>query len=473
MRVRSGLLLHLWPCAVALALVAFARPAAAQCTITGPSQVCAGGIELCGPAYGVEFQWNGPGGPFPNSQCITVTQPGTYTLRFFDGDNGLWFGPCSHVVTAGSGGTVSTCSITGPTSGCVETGVNLCGPDGQAEYAWTGPDGFTASTACITAMASGSYSLVVRAAGAGCMSAPCVQTVSLTPCRIGGGDNCPWPPSAWSRQCRTRQPSLSDEQIAALAKCVDDRSDVFTWNDDGERFCRTVANRCDLRARARRHFAAVLASVCATDLDVVPRRSKPLGLDGATEVTFPDGRKMTVSAWMGDAETRLLQLENRSLRSGGVKDGYRAIIRDGWWIDHGHGMGPVCGVEPLKVALSTAVVSDEADDVVDPDFSLDEELADDPETGVRIDRLSPNPSPGSVFVSFSVVVETGDDVSIGVYDIAGRQLRELARGHHEPGSYMVRWDGRAEDGTNVPSGMYFVLGRVGGERTESRLMLVR
>jgi hypothetical protein len=470
MRVRTALFLPLC-LGVTLMLAGSAGRAAAQCYVIGPSEMCSGGVELCAPPQGVEFQWTGPSGPLPGTACILATQPGTYTLRFFDGDNGLWFGPCSHTVEAGGGG--AACSITGPTTGCTETGVELCGPEGMSEYTWTGPDGFTASTACVTAMASGTYSLVVRAS-AGCMSEPCSHTVSLAPCRIGGGDNCPWPPSAWTRQCKSRKPALSREQIGAIAKCVDDRSAVFAWGDDeGGRFCRTVANRCDLRARARRHFAAVLASVCATDLGIVARRNKPLGLHLSTPVEFADGRKTTVGEWVADAESRLLALENRSLRAGGVKDGYRALIREGWWIDHGRGMGEVCGVSPMVLAnAASSGESAEDDDHIEPDFSLDEELAD-AENGVRIDRVSPNPSPGTVFVNFSVAVESGEDVSVAVYDIAGRQLRELARGRHEPGSYTVRWDGVADDGRPVPSGMYFVLGRVGAERTETRLMLVR
>ena len=468
MRVRTALFLPLC-LGVTLMLAGSAGRAAAQCYIIGPSEMCAGGVELCAPPQGVEFEWVGPAGPLPNTSCILATEPGTYTLWFFDGDNGLWFGPCAHTVEAGSGGT--SCSITGPTSGCSETGVELCGPQGMAEYTWTGPDGFTASTACITAMASGTYSLVVRAA-AGCMSEPCSHTVSLAPCNVGGGVNCPWPPSAWTRQCKSRTPALTREQVAAIASSVDDRSAVFAWDDDGEGFCRTVANRCDLRARARRHFAAVLASVCASDIGIVARRNRPLGLHLSTSVQFEDGRTTTVGDWIANAESRLLALENRALRSAGVKDDYRALIREGWWIDHGLGMGEVCGVSSLVVASAASHTESAEDDHIEPDFSLDEELAD-AETGVRIDRVSPNPSPGTVFVNFSVAVASGEDVSVAVYDIAGRQLRELARGRHVPGSYTVRWDGVADNGRPVPSGMYIVLGRVGAERTETRLMLVR
>lgn len=47
------------------------------------------------------------------------------------------------------------------------------------------------------------------------------------------------------------------------------------------------------------------------------------------------------------------------------------------------------------------------------------------------------------------------------------------RGPQSPGSYVARWDGRDEFGAPARGGMYFVLGRIDGERVQTRVTLVR
>ena len=58
---------------------------------------------------------------------------------------------------------------------------------------------------------------------------------------------------------------------------------------------------------------------------------------------------------------------------------------------------------------------------------------------------------------------SGEAVDIGVYDIAGRRVRTLARGPQSPGRHVTSWDGRDERGAEVRSGMYFVRVRIGTE----------
>jgi len=73
--------------------------------------------------------------------------------------------------------------------------------------------------------------------------------------------------------------------------------------------------------------------------------------------------------------------------------------------------------------------------------------------GLRAVR--PNPFREGATVDFSVGRRSR--VSLGVYDIMGRQVRSLARGLWlEPGPQSLRWDGRSESGAAVSAGVYFV-----------------
>jgi hypothetical protein len=58
---------------------------------------------------------------------------------------------------------------------------------------------------------------------------------------------------------------------------------------------------------------------------------------------------------------------------------------------------------------------------------------------------------------------TPNHVDLGVYDLAGRKLADIAKGEFAAGSYTRRWDGRDAAGNVARSGMYFFKLRVGNE----------
>lgn len=96
--------------AAAIVLCAAAPTAAsAQCTVSGPDSMCAGqSVELCAAEGTSEWTWTGPGGVLlGSSRCISVSAPGTYRVRLFDGDNGLFF-TCERTVS------VASCDTTPP-----------------------------------------------------------------------------------------------------------------------------------------------------------------------------------------------------------------------------------------------------------------------------------------------------------------------------------------------------------------------
>ncbi len=464
-------------CTLALTAALAAAGASAQCLVTGPDSMCGGSVQLCGPPGLCEYEWTGPNGFLANTECVTVTQPGVYSLRVFDCLNGLWFGPCTHTVASGTG---PSCSITGPTSGCEGTPVELCGPGGGLEHQWTGPNGFSATTACVSVSVSGTYQLVVRDPATGCSSAPCQQDVVFQPCRTLRV-NCPRKASFWARQCSPRDParvSLSPEQLAQVAAGVDERAASLNWEDDRDSFCRAVrwSVPCNVRMRAKRQFVAALANVCAGSLGLVTRSGQPVALDPDTPLQLGD-LTTTVGAWLAYADARIAELEGRSLNDRQVRLAYRELIHVAWNINHGRGIGEVCGsqlgglvseIQPTSGAL------DDDEDAVDPDdASLLIATADDAVPTLIFERPAPNPFSSSARIAYTVTDASEEDVVIGVYDLTGRLVRELVRERQAPGRYEVQWDGQAADGGPAKNGVYFVNGRVGRQPVQARLTLLR
>src|SRR4029078_3374166 len=78
---------------VLVALVALSSRVNAQCAITGPSEVCGSAVTLCAPDGAEVYEWTLPDGSQQWTQCITVTEPGSYSMRYFDPLAGNWTTP--------------------------------------------------------------------------------------------------------------------------------------------------------------------------------------------------------------------------------------------------------------------------------------------------------------------------------------------------------------------------------------------
>jgi len=66
------------------------------------------------------------------------------------------------------------------------------------------------------------------------------------------------------------------------------------------------------------------------------------------------------------------------------------------------------------------------------------------------------PNPGIGVMSIRYQVAGVSDVSLCVYDAAGRLVRTIIKGACEPGCYTQVWDSRDDLGRRVPAGVYFV-----------------
>jgi hypothetical protein len=157
--------------------------------------ICDGGsAQFCGPEapYGstYTYEWHGPGEPYSNQRCITVTQDGLYTLDVTDDSTG-----CSSTSTCEQYLTVHQlppCDIQGPPFICSGFDAELCGPeDDDYSYEWDGPSPPYPDTSCITVDETGTYTLTVTDNVTRCSSGTCeheLQVGDPPPCEITGPD---------------------------------------------------------------------------------------------------------------------------------------------------------------------------------------------------------------------------------------------------------------------------------------------
>jgi len=92
-------------------------------------------------------------------------------------------------------------------------------------------------------------------------------------------------------------------------------------------------------------------------------------------------------------------------------------------------------------------------------------------------RLSvwPNPSPSGASIEFPAAA--GDRPRIGVYDPAGRRIRDLSADLSADcscaGFHRLAWDGRDDSGRAAPAGGYLIRVRTGRATATSRLVMMR
>jgi hypothetical protein len=88
-----------------------------------------------------------------------------------------------------------------------------------------------------------------------------------------------------------------------------------------------------------------------------------------------------------------------------------------------------------------------------------------------LNKAVPNPFTGSMSYAYEVV--GGDQpVDIGVYNVAGRLVKSLAKSTMPTGRHTATWNGTDEAGARVPGGVYFVRVRLGAETQQQRVIFL-
>lgn len=86
-------------------------------------------------------------------------------------------------------------------------------------------------------------------------------------------------------------------------------------------------------------------------------------------------------------------------------------------------------------------------------------------------RAYPNPANGSVTFRFAIPVK--GNVTLHVYDIAGRNVATLVNGVLPPGEHTIAWRRTSALGRTVAAGVYFFEMRAGQSRTIKRVVILR
>ncbi len=73
----------------------------------------------------------------------------------------------------------------------------------------------------------------------------------------------------------------------------------------------------------------------------------------------------------------------------------------------------------------------------------------------HIGQFSPNPASGMTSIPVTISTAAEGSVSLVVYDLSGRQIRDLSSGIAAAGSHNLNWDCRDSGGDIVPGGLYF------------------
>jgi murein DD-endopeptidase MepM/ murein hydrolase activator NlpD len=85
--------------------------------------------------------------------------------------------------------------------------------------------------------------------------------------------------------------------------------------------------------------------------------------------------------------------------------------------------------------------------------------------------INPNPFVGSARVSY--VLPARGRVTVGIYDVRGRLVRNLLDQTVDSGPGSVEWNARDDHGAHVPSGIYFVKASAAGKVLSRKLAVAR
>jgi hypothetical protein len=143
------------------------------------------------------------------------------------------------------------------------------------------------------------------------------------------------------------------------------------------------------------------------------------------------------------------------------------------------GLGEVDVVDSLQVSWpsgeyqeTTLVSADTLITMVEPDDQSGAgEVAG---TSTRVLLYANRPNPFTTATTLRYELPRAASVSLGIYDVEGRLVRELVSGQPQPaGPYSYRWDGRNQAGRAVVSGVYFYRLQTDRETLTRRMVVLR
>jgi uncharacterized repeat protein (TIGR01451 family) len=290
-----------------------------------------------------------------------------------------------------------------------------------------------------------------------------------------GGGSCPRTVGYWSAQCAQKgngSTKFSKDKVIAIAECVDASVQIFSWaggtaSFDG--FCATItpSKPMDCKKQALRQFAGLLANSCVGSLGFKASNGDSvfLNLSDPNPCTSSFPGASTLGDLIHAIDNALVQLKNENADAQDQR--YCAIVECADGINNGRGIPIATGCAEGVAAPSRGVSGSDLD--VDAGSGTIQ-----PGT-IELYRPQPNPFQNTTEIAYAVG-GSGENVQIGIYDVAGRQVRGLVHEFRPAGTYRVMWNGADDGGRSVAHGVYFLRAYVGGQRVAeaaSRILYLR
>ena len=153
------------------------------------------------------------------------------------------------------------------------------------------------------------------------------------------------------------------------------------------------------------------------------------------------------------------------------------ITEDGGvsWSTFGTGL-PASGVMDLVLhhptrTLTTATHGRSMYKIDVSNLSVIQDIEDIIQTGFTLAHIYPNPFNNQSTIEFELAKNL--NVSVAIYDLLGRRIKELANQTFPAGTHRLHWDGTNQQGSPASSGVYLVRLSAGDRQIIRRISLVK
>jgi len=91
----------------------------------------------------------------------------------------------------------------------------------------------------------------------------------------------------------------------------------------------------------------------------------------------------------------------------------------------------------------------------------------------RIGRYTSSPNPFNPTTIISVELLANANLNVTIYDLKGREIKNLVNQNYAPGTYQFMWNGTSQSGLAVPSGVYIYTVQSGNNISSSQITLLK
>jgi hypothetical protein len=277
-------------------------------------------------------------------------------------------------------------------------------------------------------------------------------------------ENCPRTPGFWSQQ--TGDPvggaqKFTTAEMTSIIDCIKAETDVFDSEfNTVQDFADRVGNPGPFVLQAKRQFAAFMANICNGQLGITANNGATVGLDASTPIDCYGLESETLGELVDEVDDLLMDLDGEDPKDRDVKHAYTNIISCLDDINNGRSIDVSMFCEPQEEEEETR-----------SDVRIDGPIMGMAgQSNLKLYQANPNPFNGSTRLAYAVEGDVSQQVSITVFDVAGRQVQNLVDEYLAPGRYETVWDGNGNNG-QARSGVYFLRVQIGTQTVKNVRML--